>query len=236
MQLFYHPILTPEVHEVIFDPVESRHIVKVLRKRKGDELMVTDGKGGQYKGIIVNSDVRKTTVQMVSYHKAARPVSYKVHLAVAPTKSMERMEWLVEKSVELGVDKITPLFTRFSERKTLKLHRLEKIMISAMKQSLRFYLPELCEMTGFRDLISSMHAEQMYMAKCNEKNDAHIIRQIPENTDICIMIGPEGGFSDEEVVFAVSKGVKTVSLGKSRLRTETAAIAALHSIHLRQLI
>ncbi len=236
MQLFYHSILTPESREIVFDPVESRHIVKVLRKKHGDEIFITDGKGGKYSGIIENPDIRRTSVRIVAYEKMPRPVPYKVHLAVAPTKSMERMEWLVEKAVELGVDEITPLLTRYSERKVLKLPRLEKIMISAMKQSLRFYLPELHEMTGFQEFLKDIHGSQSFIAVCNETPDAHFIRRIPENTDICILIGPEGGFSEEEVAFAVSQGVKTVSLGDSRLRTETAALTALHAIHLRQKI
>ena len=213
-------------------PDESFHCVKVLRLKENDDVQIIDGKGNLYEAKIVLADVKNTRVEIISVHKEFEKRDYFLHLAIAPTKNIERLEWCVEKAVEIGVDAITPLICRFSERKILKTERLEKIIVSAAKQSLKAYIPKLNPLTNFNDFVLQSTENQRFIAHCY-KTEKHLFSKIcKKNLSTLIMIGPEGDFSLDEVQMAEKQGFTSVSLGQSRLRTETAGVAAVHTVFL----
>ncbi len=233
MQLFYSPDIAPGAFCTL-DPEESRHAVRVLRKRKGDELHLTDGRGMLHHCRIVVADDRACVVEPVGQDSFLSNSPFSIHLAVAPTKNPSRMEWLVEKAVEIGVGAITLLQCDHSERTFLKTERLQKIALSAMKQSLRTLLPTIHEATGLREwLQSGVSTGQRIIAHC----EAGCPRQplaatLQPGLDTTILIGPEGDFSSEEIALALKCGFLPVSLGSSRLRTETAALYAVAAFNL----
>lgn len=229
MQLFYNPELTEHSTQITFSKDESKHIIKVLRKSVGDELHITNGIGGLFVAKIILADVKHCAAEIVSKTIQHR-ISYKVHLAVAPTKMNDRYEWFLEKATEIGVDTITPIICDHSERKVIKTDRFEKIVLTAMKQSLHNYLPELQEAISFNDFIKQPFTGQKFIAHCEETERVSLKNALQINTDILILIGPEGDFSLKEINAAIAAGFKPVSLGNTRLRTETAAIVACHSI------
>ena len=229
MQLFYNPDLDELTTQISFTKDESRHIVKVLRKSSGDQLQITNGKGWLFTAEITIADLKNCIAIILS--KTFEPSrNYKVHLAVAPTKMNDRYEWFLEKATEIGVDTITPIICDHSERKIIKTDRFEKILQSAMKQSLHYYMPELQEAISFTDFVSQPFSGQKFIAHCEETERTSLKNALQPNADVLILIGPEGDFSSAEIKLAIASGFKPVTLGNTRLRTETAAVVACHSI------
>lgn len=211
---------------------DSQHCVRVLRMKEGDSVVVVDGKGYRYNCRIV--DAHPKHVYLSIYEKEFIPNHWKgkITLGIAPTKNMDRMEWLAEKTTEMGINSIVPLLCRHSERKEIKSDRLRKIVISAMKQSLKTILPEVENMTTISDFIRNSGSGQKYIAYCDRATERRDFASICQSdSDVTILIGPEGDFSPEEVEMAINAGFVPVSLGESRLRTETAGLFAVATIH-----
>lgn len=229
MQLFYHPEVTQGDKEVVFPKEESRHIVKVLRKKEGDELYLTNGKGWIFITELIAASPNKCTARILSSKKES-PAPYHLHMAVAPTKMNERYEWFLEKATEIGVHEITPVICDHSERKVVKLNRFERVLQSALKQSLHTHFPILNEPVQFSRFLQQTHQGQRFIAHCENAEDKNLLsKKITKNSEVVVLIGPEGDFSLEEIKLALEKGWEAVSLGRSRLRTETAAIVACHT-------
>lgn len=231
MQLFYNPEITPELQHFFFDKEESKHIVKVLRKSTGDKLFVTNGLGSVFHCEILHASEAKCEVKVVT-HQVAESKSYRIHLAVAPTKANDRFEWFLEKATEIGIDEITPIFCEHSERKHFNRDRMEKIIISAMKQSQQYFLPILGGPMSFKDFLKRPLTGQLFIAHCEESEKKSLKSQLKPSQSATILIGPEGDFSVSEIKLAVERGFSPVTLGDSRLRTETAAIVACHTVNL----
>ena len=227
MALFYVPNLS--VGHVLPEE-ESQHAVKVLRMQVGDAISVVDGSGGFYDAVISNPHPKHCEFEIKKTILEFGKREYKIHIAIAPTKNIERLEWFIEKATEIGVDEITPIICRFSERKIVKAERLEKIIVSASKQSLKAYFPVLNSQCTFDELISNHKASQKFIAHCYEDDKVLLKNEIKESSDVLILIGPEGDFSKEEVQSAILHDFIPVSLGESRLRTETAGVVACHTI------
>jgi len=231
MQLFYNPDITPTSLEVSFSKDESRHITKVLRKNDGDLLHLTNGKGFYFDALLVSTNP-KQCIAKIRKHEKQSPLPYSLHLAVAPTKLNDRFEWFLEKATEIGVTEITPIICDHSERRIIKKERYEKIVQSAMKQSLKAYLPKLNAAVPFKEFIASDLKEDIKLiAHCEDTNKSSLNETIVKNKSVIILIGPEGDFSNEEINTSISYGFSAISLGNSRLRTETAAIVACHSVN-----
>lgn len=229
MQLFYNPNITEQTTQFSFNKEESRHIVKVLRKSVGDILHITNGKGWLFEAEITIPDIKNCLATIISKDlKTKHP--YHFHIAVAPTKMNDRYEWFLEKATEIGVDTITPIICDHSERKVIKQDRFEKIIQSAMKQSLHCYLPKLNEAIHFKDFINQSFNGQLFIAHCEEIDKKSLKNQIKKKEGITILIGPEGDFSVKEIEMAIVNDFIPVTLGDTRLRTETAAIVACHSV------
>ncbi len=210
---------------------ESQHCVKVLRMKEGDKLAVVDGAGKIYTCRLVQAHPKHCLVQILGVRETTKNRSFGIHIAFAPTKQMERNEWFVEKAVEMGVDRFTPLHCAFSERKEIKTDRLGKIMIAAMKQSQQAFLPVLDEMTRFNSFVSQPIVGQKYIAHCYEWDKSALSKICRKEENTTLLIGPEGDFSEAEVKLAIENGFVPISLGSNRLRTETACLAALHTVH-----
>jgi 16S rRNA (uracil1498-N3)-methyltransferase len=230
MQLFYVPNISGS--EIILDETESKHAIRVLRLQKGDQIQVVDGKGGFYLAEIADANPKKCRLTIVNSALDFGKRNFHLHIAIAPTKNIDRFEWFLEKATEIGIDEITPLLTSHSERKTINAERLEKILVSAMKQSLKAYLPQLHELTTFKELIINNKTENKFIAYCEEIQKIHLKDLATKGNNTLILIGPEGDFSPEEIKLAIENGFKVVSLGESRLRTETAGIVACHIVNL----
>lgn len=230
MQLFYHKEATNDLSTFTLDKQESTHLIKVLRKNPGDEVMVTNGKGLMLTTTIVNAQADAAELKIVSCRKKHRRM-HRTHLVVAPPKQADRYEWLLEKATEIGVDEITPVFCARSERDKINKNRLEKIILAAMKQSQRAYLPKLNEGISYEDYISQPHEGLLFIAHCHEEEKLDLKRRIAPDKDITILVGPEGDFTEEEVDTAYEKGFYPVSLGEYRLRTETAALVACATVN-----
>jgi 16S rRNA (uracil1498-N3)-methyltransferase len=229
MQLFYNPDINTTVNEFSFDKEESKHIVKVLRKKEGDILHVTNGLGYLFYSEIISASDKKCTVKITKTETQQQTTFY-LHLAVAPTKMNDRFEWFLEKATEIGVHEITPIICDHSERKVIKTERFDKIIQSAMKQSLQFYLPKLNEPISLKDFISQQHEGNLCIAHCEETSKILLKQTIKPKEKYTILIGPEGDFSEKEIESALKNKYIPVSLGNTRLRTETAAVVACHSV------
>ena len=235
MYLFYTPHIVGKQDEVgrtySLSEEESGHCVRVLRYTRGDEILLTNGQGMTYTARITNPHPKHCEFEVLTAEQQERHHKPYIHLAIAPTKNIERLEWCVEKCTEIGVDEITPLLCRFSERKQLRLDRLEKIILSAAKQSLTPYLPKLNELTPYDGFVKAASEKQKFIAHCykDEKRELKDCLQ-PDAQSVLVLIGPEGDFSEQEVEEALQLGFVPVSLGNSRLRTETAGIVACHTI------
>lgn len=228
MQIFY----APDIESTLVLPEEeSGHCVRVMRLAEGDEIMITDGKGNFYRASITNAHLKHCQVEITSSWQQEKPWDAYIHIAVAPTKNMDRMEWFAEKATEIGIDEITCLNCRFSERKEVKTARLEKILVSAMKQSQKALLPQLNGMTDFKQFVRQPFNGRKFIAHCEEGEKPLIKSIYRPGENVLILIGPEGDFSPEEIKSAEENGFEAISLGKSRLRTETAALTACHTIH-----
>ncbi len=233
MTLFFDPLINESTKEFIFGREESKHLAKVIRKVPGDIIYLTNGKGLEWKGVLSFVSPQKTIASLKTFKKHP-PKKYQIHLAIAPTKNNNRMEWLIEKLTELGVSSITPLLCDHSERKIIKKERLEKITISGLKQSQQFYLPKVNEMVSFKNFIISSKKQETYIAHCEESPKENLDAISFKGTSQTIMIGPEGDFSHREIKEAVMTGISAVSIGAQRFRTETAGLFACHTIYLKQ--
>ncbi|MCC4213807.1 16S rRNA (uracil(1498)-N(3))-methyltransferase [Leeuwenhoekiella parthenopeia] len=231
MQLFYNPDIAANAKEARFPKDESKHIVKVLRKREGDILDITNGSGNFFKAEITQASPSNCTVKILEVTNE-KAFDYHLHLAVAPTKLNDRYEWFLEKATEIGISEITPIICDHSERKVVKEDRYERILQSAMKQSLKAYLPKLNEAVSFSEFIDTQTATETdrFIAHCEETNRFSLKQKLKPKTDVLILIGPEGDFSPAEIEKALKAGFVPVMLGEQRLRTETAAVVATHSV------
>ncbi|MFG6685922.1 16S rRNA (uracil(1498)-N(3))-methyltransferase [Mariniflexile sp. HNIBRBA6329] len=229
MQLFYNPDITENTTQFSFEKEESKHIVKVLRKSVGDTLHITNGNGWLFNAEITIPNINKCVANIISKSKQQKH-DYHLHLAVAPTKMNDRYEWFLEKATEIGIDSITPIICDHSERKVIKPERYEKILQSAMKQSLSCFLPKLNDAISFKDFIKQDFEGDLFIAHCEETDRKSLKQQLKPNQNITILIGPEGDFSTKEIEWALKNKFIPVTLGETRLRTETAAIVACHSV------
>jgi len=234
-----------------FSEEESRHVLHVLRKKEGDPVQFVDGKGGFFTGVIHEVGKRHFTVKITSTQLEFGKRNFRLHLAVAPVKNVERFEWFLEKATEIGVDEITPLRCEHSERTHLRLDRLEKIVLAAVKQSLRAYLPKLDKLTDFEQFVKDFgfgisdfgsaaeirnpksQIQNRFIAHCQKVDLPHLKNLCRAGQDVLILIGPEGDFSPAEIALAERHGFVSASLSKARLRTETAGVVACHLINLK---
>ncbi|MBC3758612.1 16S rRNA (uracil(1498)-N(3))-methyltransferase [Hyunsoonleella sp. SJ7] len=229
MQLFYNPELTELTNTFSFSKEESRHLVKVLRKSVGDTVKITNGNGWLFTASITLGNHNSCKAEIIS--KEMQPKrNYNLHLAVAPTKMNDRYEWFLEKATEIGIDAITPIICDRSERKVVKPDRFERILHSAMKQSLNCYLPKLNPAMSFIKFFEQDFQGQLFIAHCEETDKKSLKEELKPETDVTILIGPEGDFGTKEIDLAISNRFIPVTLGETRLRTETAGIVACHSV------
>lgn len=229
MQLFYNPTINEATETFSFDKEESKHIIKVLRKKDTDILHVTNGLGFLFTTEITLASDTKCTVKIISFEKAAAS-KFRLHLAVAPTKMNDRYEWFLEKATEIGIQEITPIICDHSERKVINNERFDKILLAAMKQANELYLPKLNPAITFKEFISLQNDDLKMIAHCEETDKKTLKSVLQSNQNITMLIGPEGDFSQKEIALALSNNYTAVSLGNTRLRTETAAIVACHSV------
>lgn len=225
MQLFYNPNLKNGDSVFTFDSNESKHIIKVLRKSKGDELSITNGQGYLFQAKIISDNVKKCEVELIA-SKKSYPKTHWLHLVVAPTKMNDRFEWFLEKVTEIGVSEITPIICDRSERKTIKLERMQRVIESAMKQSLQTYLPKLNEPISLTEFLDKPITGLKFIAHCGDSERFELKRRVVADQDLTILIGPEGDFTTSEIKDSTNTGYLPISMGKTRLRTETAAIVA----------
>jgi len=230
MHLFYTQEINGSFHDL--DEEESRHCVKVLRLKEGETVYLTDGKGRLYRCSIANANPKQCRIIMDELLPAPTLKSWNVHIGIAPTKNPDRLEWFAEKATEIGIDEITPVFCDHSERKILKTMRFEKVIISAMKQSLRIYKPRFNDPVDFSQLVTRPYECQKFIASCETGQEEELSEKYRKGSDVLILIGPEGDFSAKEIEKAESAGFIPISLGNHRLRTETAGIVACHTINM----
>ena len=232
MHLFYTPQISDS--KVLLNEEESKHCINVLRLRVNDEIFLVDGVGGFYKAQIVTDHSKKCEVQITESNKEWQKRNFNLHIAVAPTKSIDRTEWFLEKATEIGIDAVTPINCEHSERTVVKPERLQKVLISAMKQSLKAYLPVLHESISFKNFIEQQKSfsGQKFIAHCYDTPKESLQKLVEKEKDVLILIGPEGDFSKTEVNLAIESGFIPVNLSPSRLRTETAALVACHTVNL----
>jgi 16S rRNA (uracil1498-N3)-methyltransferase len=224
MYLFYTPDISGSVH--VLNEEESGHCVRVLRLTEGHTVHLTDGRGTLYTTRITLANPKACRVEVTGKADRYKQHAYRLHLAIAPTKSMERFEWLLEKLTEIGVDEITPLLCAHSERRMLKHERIEKILVAAMKQSLKAQLPLLHEMTPVSDFVKNAFSGKKLIAHCASGEKTVLPQALQGCADALILIGPEGDFATEEISAALQHGFEAVTLGDTRLRVETAGMVA----------
>lgn len=229
MQLFYLNSLESDIQELPKE--ESNHCVKVLRMGVDDELYLTDGEGTMCRAKIILPDAKRCTVQIVERMLNYQKRNHYMHLAVAPTKNISRFEWFLEKAVEAGVDEITPIICEHSERTSVNLERLDKVVVAAMKQSLKAYKPRLNEAIKLQNFMNIPFQGQKYVAYCEGDDRKHLKEAYTPAVPVLVMIGPEGDFSKKEIEALAQCGYSPISLGQCRLRTETAALAACFHIN-----
>lgn len=230
MDYFFHPDLSIDI--ITLDQEESKHCIRVLRRKSGDLIHIIDGKGGLYTCRIINADQSKTTVKIIKEEHF--PVKdFTIHIAIAPTKNMDRMEWFVEKCVEIGIDEITFIQCHNSDRKTLKKDRLFKKAVSALKQSGNVYMPAMYGLISYQDFLKQdFNQIQKFIGHAEKGRNHSILKAIEPGQHYLILIGPEGDFTDDELQLAFNMGFLPVSLGYSRLRTETAGIVTCSILNL----
>ncbi|PQJ81199.1 16S rRNA (uracil(1498)-N(3))-methyltransferase [Polaribacter glomeratus] len=237
MQLFYNPQITKDTTQITFDKIESKHIVRVLRKKEKDILHITNGFGFLFEVKIIIASDKKCVAEIISAEKKPKPWPYYVHIAIAPTKNNDRIEWFLEKATEIGIDEITPIICSNSERRYVKIDRFEKIIQAAMKQSLKFTLPKINEPVKFNDFINQTFDGTICIAHCEPldksatQKEKKVLKSVVNPSEkTTILIGPEGDFSTQEITKALEKKWIPISLGESRLRTETAGLVAIQNI------
>ena len=229
MQLFFSQQIKNDI--CFLDEIESKHCIKVLRLSEGSEINIIDGIGNIYIGIIKNPNPKACSLRIKSKKHIEKIKPY-IHIAIAPTKNNDRFEWFLEKATEIGIDEITPLLCDHSERKLIKKERLEKVILSAAKQSIKAYLPKLNELIPLKTFIQSADTQQKFIAHCEETKKDFLKDKYESENNVIILIGPEGDFSNSEIEAAIENNFIPISLGDSRLRTETAGIVACHTINL----
>jgi len=225
MQLFFQEHISDTSNQVTFERDESKHIVKVLRKKVGDTLHVTNGKGWLFDVEIVSDNHNKCVAEIIS-KTYQEPKSYNLHIFIAPTKMNDRFEWFLEKATEIGISEITPILCDHSERKTIKADRFERVIQSAMKQSLQYHMPKLNDLTPLSEVVTANFEGQRFIAHCEDDQERAPLQNKMTSKTINILIGPEGDFSTEEIASALKNNWQPVTLGNTRLRTETAGIVA----------
>lgn len=228
MNLFYTPDIAGSIYTL--NEEESRHCQRVLRLREGAVIHLTDGRGNLFEARIIDARGRLVSAEISGKQENYGKRNYRLHLAVAPTKNIDRFEWFLEKATEIGVDEITPLICEHSERRHLRIDRLEKIITAAVKQSLKAYHPVLHPLTEYKNFIAAKREGQLFIAHLEEKNPVMLQKAYLRGSNATILTGPEGDFSEDEIASAIKASYQCVSLGESRLRTETAAVLACHAI------
>lgn len=223
MQLFYSENISGQTHTL--PEQESKHLIKVLRKSVGDEIQLTDGLGNLFLCRIKNDHPKKCILEIIRIEKQPDFLKRSIHVAIAPTKSNDRLEWFIEKATEIGVSSITPILCKHSERQKINHERLLKVAVSAMKQSNRLHLPEINSIMSLAEFIEKDTSETKLLAHCLDREKIEL-NNLKLGNSICILIGPEGGFSEQEITHVLKANYLPVSLGGSRLRTETAGIVA----------
>ncbi|MBT3559876.1 MAG: 16S rRNA (uracil(1498)-N(3))-methyltransferase [Flavobacteriaceae bacterium] len=223
MQLFYNSEININDDDLIMSDSEHYHLTKVLRKKIDDKVYLTNGNGYLFEAIINKINTKSTQLKIINSNKKSA-MEYGLHIGIAPTKKIDRFEWFLEKAIEIGVSSITPLICKYNERKSLNYTRLNKIAVSAMKQSLQIYLPKIEPIVSIKEFIESNQYKQKYIAHCKNSKKVHLSKIIKRKTNSSIIIGPEGGFTDDEISLAMDYNFIPVSLGSNRLRTETAGI------------
>jgi len=229
MALFHVPNISTEC---ILPEEESTHAIKVLRLKTGDRIQLVDGVGGFYNAVITTPHHKHCGFEITETLVDTSKRNYNLHIAIAPTKNIERLEWFIEKATEIGIDQITPIICRNSERKVVKAERLEKIIVSAAKQSLKAKFPVLNPDCTFIEFVNTYHADQQFIAHCYNDEKKLLKAAVKPTSSVIILIGPEGDFSREEVELALKTNYHPISLGDSRLRTETAGVVACCTVQL----
>lgn len=230
MNIFYLPDLTTET--VALDEEESKHAVRVLRLKKGDRVELVDGNGTRATAEVSDDHPKHCFLHIVEKKKETTGRNFSLHLAIAPTKNTDRLEWFIEKATEIGIDRITLLDCEHSERTKINKERLERLAVSAMKQSQQSWLPKIKDISAFEDFLQALPpAQQKFIAHCEPGEKLHLKKSLQPGGDVLIFIGPEGDFSKTEIEMAVKAGCIPVTLGETRLRTETAALVAVTTVH-----
>ena len=226
MQLFYAPDLTPPLYTL--GEEESKHCIRVLRLRRGDTLHLTDGRGTLHRCEIMDDNAKRCTVRVVESTTEFERMPYRLTMAVAPTKNIERFEWILEKATEVGVSEIVPILCDRSERRALKVEREERVVTAAMKQSLKAYCPTLRPLTPLAGLLAEPFDGRRFIAHCDTPRSAkrYLFDTLRSAENLLVLIGPEGDFSPAEIDAALAAGFEEITLGRQRLRTETAAVVA----------
>ena len=229
-QFFY----STQIYEdnIILPEDEAHHALKVLRKHKGDKIVVVDGNGGWFECVIVTEEIQNCRLRIEDKRANFGLREHYIHIGIAPPKSHDRVEWFVEKAVEIGVQEISFILTDQSERKNIKLERILKRTISSMKQSLKAYLPKINDIIPIKDFVINCSNGEKFIGYVEDDQNSHLFQSANSNSNYCILIGPEGGFTSSEFNAAQDIGFQSVSLGDSRLRTETAGLAACHILNL----
>ena len=233
MHLFYCPT-APEIN--VLDETESQHAIKVLRLEIGSEIEITNGKGELFLARIVSGNFKKCGFEIVKTISTQIAPDFYIHIAIAPTKSSDRIEWFIEKCVEIGIQEISFIQCNHSEKKNLNLERSIKVAVSAMKQSQKAYLPKINGLQNFKQFLGQTKAQEKFIAYVADANapNIHLLQVATKQTNYLVLIGPEGDFSPEEITLALQNNYRPIALGTSRLRTETAGIAACHTLQLVQ--
>ncbi len=227
MHLFYSPDITEKIYSL--NEIESKHCNKVLRLRLNDIIYLTNGRGTLYKTKIIENENKTCKVEIIQETHEYNKQPFKLHIVIAPTKNIDRFEWFLEKSTEIGIDEITPIICDNSERKIIKIERLNKIIQAAMKQSLKAYLPRINDIVSFQKFVT-YPSKNKYIAHCQKDKLPHLKYNYQKGNDATILIGPEGDFSENEINLALKNNFQEISLGNSRLRTETAGIVSCEII------
>ena len=230
MNIFYTPDI--EGDQYTLSEEESKHCIRVLRHSMGDELTLVDGKGGLYKTEITDPNPKRCSVKVIETKQEFEKLGYQLHIGIAPTKNIDRFEWFLEKATEIGITEITPLLCEHSERKQIKTERLNKVIISAMKQSLKAYLPKLNNLTTFDTFLENQQYSKKLIAHCENGDKKHLFNAAMKGEYVCVLIGPEGDFSPDEISKAFDAKFEEISLGDSRLRTETAGVVSAQIVNL----
>jgi len=231
MQLFYTPDIDAASSTYYLNEEESKHCIKVLRLQTGEQVQLIDGKGNFYTAAIADAHPKKTQLQIISVEQDFNKRNHYLHIAVAPTKNIERLEWFLEKATEIGIDEISLIICQRSERKEAKVDRLNKIITSAIKQSIKAWHPVLNEVVALNKLLPAPFDGQKFIAHCEPGAKVSLKEQIRPLGKYLILIGPEGDFTPKEIEEALKNGFKAITLGKSRLRTETAALEACFEVN-----